>query len=56
MPNKLQELGFVYDSSVRRTKDHIDENEMGYLKYGSLIEFPITIMEAYLFTHRSSLE
>ena len=24
---------------------------MGYFKYGSLIEFPITIMDAYLFTH-----
>ena len=51
LPNKLQELGFVYDSSVRRSKDRIDENEMGYFKYGSLIEFPITIMDAYLFTH-----
>ena len=51
LPNKLQELGFVYDSSVRRSKDRIDENEMGYFKYGNLIEFPITIMDAYLFTH-----
>lgn len=51
LPNKLQQLGFVYDSSVRRSKDRIDENELGYFRYGQLIEFPITIMDAYLFTY-----
>ena len=51
LPLKLKELGFVYDSSLRHSKDKIDENEMGYLKINELIEFPVTLMDAYLFTY-----
>ena len=51
LPSKLTELGFVYDSSIRNSKDRIDEKEMGFYHYETLIEFPITIMDAYLFTH-----
>ena len=51
LPNKLEKLGFLYDTSLRHSKDKIDEEEMGYLKIDNLIEFPVTIMDAYLFTH-----
>ena len=51
LPLKLKELGFLYDSSLRYSKDKIDENEMGHLKIDGLIEFPVTLMDAYLFTH-----
>ena len=56
LPKKLQKLGFVYDSSVRKTKDTIDENEMGYYKFDKLIEFPITLMDAYMFTYMKITE
>ena len=51
LPEKLSKLGFVYDSTVRNSKDRIDDTEMGYFNFGSLIEFPLTLMDAYLFTH-----
>ena len=51
LPLKLKELGFLYDSSLRYSKDKIDENEMGYSQINGLIEFPVTLMDAYLFTH-----
>ncbi|MDC0199449.1 hypothetical protein OAJ83_01160 [Candidatus Nitrosopelagicus sp.] len=51
LPLKLKELGFLYDASLRHSKDKIDEKEMGYSKIDGLIEFPVTLMDAYLFTH-----
>ena len=51
LPDKLERLGFLYDSSIRHSKDRIDEKEIGYSKINHLIEFPITIMDAYLFTY-----
>ena len=51
LPKKLSELGFVYDSTVRHSKDRIDKDEMGHFNFGDLIEFPLTIMDAYLFTY-----
>ena len=53
--NKLEKLGFSYDSSLRHSKDRIDEKEMRYFKNLDLgqkiFEFPITLMDAYLFTY-----
>jgi len=49
--DKLEKLGFSYDSSLRHSKDRIDEKEMGYSKINGVIEFPVTLMDAYLFTH-----
>jgi peptidoglycan/xylan/chitin deacetylase (PgdA/CDA1 family) len=49
--NKLEKLGFNYDSSLRNSKDRIDEKEMGYSKIHGIIEFPVTLMDAYLFTY-----
>ena len=51
LPSMLKELGFLYDSSLRHSKDKIDEKEMGFSKNDGLIEFPVTLMDAYLFTH-----
>ena len=48
---RLQQLGFLYDSSIRYSKDRIDENEMGFTKIDGIFEFPVTLMDAYLFTH-----
>ena len=56
LPHNLQKLGFAYDSSVRKSKDIIDENEMGYYKFDKLIEFPITLMDAYMFTYMKITE
>ena len=49
--NKLEKLGFSYDSSLRHSKDRIDEKEMGYSRINGMFEFPVTLMDAYLFTH-----
>ena len=51
LPNKLEKLGFLYDSSLRHSKDRIDKKEMGYSITDGIFEFPITLMDAYLFTH-----
>ena len=51
LPMKLKKLDFLYDSSLRHSKDKIDEKEMGYSKIDQLIEFPVTLMDAYLFTY-----
>ena len=49
--NKLEKLDFSYDSSLRHSKDRIDEKEMGYSRINGMIEFPVTLMDAYLFTY-----
>ena len=49
--SKLEKLGFLYDSSIRHYKDKIDEKEMGYSIIDGIFEFPVTLMDAYLFTH-----
>ncbi|NHI03611.1 hypothetical protein DYY67_2247 [Candidatus Nitrosotalea sp. TS] len=51
LPHKLQSLGFVYDSSIKKFRDTIELDDMNYYKIDKLIEFPITIMDAYLFTY-----
>lgn len=47
----LKETGFKYDSSVTFSKTKVDQKSMGYLYNESLLVFPITIMDAYLFTY-----
>ena len=51
LPEKLKSLGFEYDSTVRKTKDKIDQNEMGFRMLDGIVEFPITLMDAYMFTY-----
>jgi peptidoglycan/xylan/chitin deacetylase (PgdA/CDA1 family) len=57
LPHKLKELGFGYDSSTKKFKDRIDTSDMGYYYMTDhLIEFPITLMDAYLFTYMKVTE
>lgn len=51
LPKMLKDLGFSYDSSIRNSKDKIDKSEMGFENLDGLIEFPVTLMDAYLFTY-----
>ncbi len=51
LPKKLKDLGFIYDSTVRHSKDRINEKEMGYTTIDGILEFPITLMDAYIFTY-----
>jgi len=48
---KLYELDFIYDSSFKKTKDAITFEDMGYQQINKIIEFPVTLMDAYLFTY-----
>lgn len=56
LPTKLRELGFVYDSSVRTSKHLIQSDDFGYYRIDGFLEFPITIMDAYLFTYMNITE
>ena len=51
LQKKLSELNFIYDSSNRKTKNTILSEDMGYNIIDNIIEFPVTLMDAYLFTH-----
>ncbi|MDQ4072808.1 MAG: hypothetical protein M3162_00750 [Thermoproteota archaeon] len=51
LPIILKELGFIYDSSYKKSKDKIEEDEIGFNTLNGIIEFPVTIMDAYLFTY-----
>lgn len=51
LASRLQYLGFIYDSSVKKHKDRVTEDDMGFYHIGNLIEFPITLMDAYMFTY-----
>jgi peptidoglycan/xylan/chitin deacetylase (PgdA/CDA1 family) len=51
LPKMLKDLGFLYDSSLRNSKDKIDKSEMGFQNLDGLVEFPVTLMDAYLFTY-----
>jgi peptidoglycan/xylan/chitin deacetylase (PgdA/CDA1 family) len=56
LPSILNRLGFLYDSSYRKSKDKIDKEEMGYNFIDGIIEFPVTLMDAYLFTYMNIKE
>jgi peptidoglycan/xylan/chitin deacetylase (PgdA/CDA1 family) len=50
LPIILNSLGFLYDSSYRKSKDKISKEDMGYEMLNGIIEFPVTLMDAYIFT------
>jgi hypothetical protein len=56
LPSKLQKLDFVYDSSLRRSRYQIDKDEMECRIFDTLIEFPVTLMDAYMFTYMKVTE
>lgn len=47
----MRSAGFGYDSSLMVSKDRIDPRSAGYETRDGIAVFPITIMDAYLFTH-----
>lgn len=47
----IEMAGFKYDSSITFNKYAIDVRNMGYFKVRKLTVFPVTIMDAYLFTY-----
>jgi peptidoglycan/xylan/chitin deacetylase (PgdA/CDA1 family) len=51
LQKKLSELDFIYDSSNRNTKNTITSEDIGYREIDKIIEFPVTIMDAYLFSY-----
>src|SRR5215475_10310192 len=51
LPVILQTLKFIYDSSTKKTKDRVSVHDMGFYKIGDLLEFPITLMDAYIFSY-----
>ncbi len=48
---KLKAAGIEYDSSLKHFKDRVDPSDMGYKVMSGVVVFPITIMDAYLFTY-----
>jgi peptidoglycan/xylan/chitin deacetylase (PgdA/CDA1 family) len=54
-PN-LAQSGIKYDSSLSFNKEQIDERNTGYLVKNGLIVFPVTFMDAYLFSYMGLTE
>ena len=48
--SKLQQLGIQYDSSLKYSKSELTENDFGFYRK-EIIQFPVTIMDAYLFSY-----
>ncbi|MEM0136607.1 MAG: hypothetical protein QXU18_15505 [Thermoplasmatales archaeon] len=53
---RLGNVGFNYDSSVCLTRDKVDEKNSGSYMLGDIVEFPITYMDAYIFTYMGITE
>jgi len=49
--SNLAQSGIKYDSSLSFDKERIDLRNTGYLAKNSLVVFPVTFMDAYLFTY-----
>lgn len=54
--SNLSACGIKYDSSISFDKEHIDPRNTGYLVKEGLVVFPITFMDAYLFTYMGLTE
>lgn len=52
----LKESGIKYDSSLSFNKEQIDTRNTGYLVKNGLVVFPVTFMDAYLFTYMGLTE
>jgi hypothetical protein len=52
----LKGAGIKYDSSICFDKEQIDTRNTGFLVKDGLVIFPITFMDAYLFTYRHLTE
>ena len=49
--SQLHQIGFTYDSTMKKYKNRISIDDMNYRKIDGVIEFPITIMDTYLFSY-----
>ena len=56
LQKKLSSLNFIYDSSRRKAKERISNEDFGYKIIDNIIEFPVTVMDAYLFTYMNISE
>lgn len=54
-PN-FAKAGIKYDSSISFDNHHIDPRNTGYLNRNGVVVFPITFMDAYLFTYMGQTE
>ncbi|HEX5185899.1 MAG TPA: hypothetical protein VFV86_03325 [Nitrososphaeraceae archaeon] len=54
--SKLFQAGFTYDSTMKKYKDRTSIEDMNYSKINEIIEFPLTIMDTYLFTYMGVTE
>jgi len=52
----LSGLGFLYDSSLMPSPRDCSSANAGFIRYGNFIEFPVTLMDAYLFTYNKLSE
>lgn len=54
--SNLAKAGLKYDSSLMYSKEKIDPRNSGYVCKNNLIIFPVTFMDAYLFTYMGLTE
>jgi peptidoglycan/xylan/chitin deacetylase (PgdA/CDA1 family) len=54
--SNLTKAGLKYDSSLTYSKEIIDPRNSDYLRKNGLIVFPVTFMDAYLFTYMGLTE
>jgi len=47
----LRSLGVRFDSSVSYSKGGCDERNAGFFEVEGVVEFPVTLMDAYMFTY-----
>ncbi len=56
MYSDMKEIGFKYDSSVCHSRDKLDPKNARIENHDGILVFPITIMDAYLFTYMKITE
>ncbi|MGN6709005.1 MAG: hypothetical protein ACTHKF_06615, partial [Candidatus Nitrosocosmicus sp.] len=56
LPSILKSLGFLYDSSYKNSKDKITKEDTGFKILDGIVEFPVTLMDAYIFTYMNIKE
>jgi peptidoglycan/xylan/chitin deacetylase (PgdA/CDA1 family) len=54
--SNLAKAGLKYDSSLTYSKEKVDRRNSGYLRKNGLVIFPVTFMDAYLFTYMGLTE
>ncbi len=48
---RLEEIGILVDSSLCFSKHGPDPRSVGVMRFGNVVELPITVMDTYLFTY-----